>query len=380
MNRHLELLPLPARSPLAERHLQVLRFGRAGARPRAYLQASLHADETPAMLVLNHLAERLRLADRDGAVRGEVVVVPIANPIGLAQTVGGRLLGRYALDDAGNFNRHYPDLLEPSAERVAGRLGDDAATNVALVRAALVDSLAGIPAHDEVAVLRHTLLGLALEADFALDLHCDDEALVHLFLGTSLWPAARDLAARCGAAATLLADVSGGNPFDEAVGGPWWGLAARFPDRPLPPACLSATIELRGDRDVDEDMAATDADGLFRFLQGRGVLDGDPGPVPALRREAAPLAAAEFVRSPCVGVVCWHRAPGDEVRHGDLLCTVVDPAERDFSTARHAVHAGTDGLLFARRAQRMTAPGEVLAKIAGSTVLPERSRGPLLTS
>jgi predicted deacylase len=41
------------------RHLHVHRFGTPGAAPKAYIQASLHADETPAMLVAHHLLERL---------------------------------------------------------------------------------------------------------------------------------------------------------------------------------------------------------------------------------------------------------------------------------------------------------------------------------
>ena len=50
-----ERIVLPSMSPGTERSIDVLRFGVQGARPKAYLQASLHADEIPAMLVLNHL-------------------------------------------------------------------------------------------------------------------------------------------------------------------------------------------------------------------------------------------------------------------------------------------------------------------------------------
>ncbi len=372
-------MPLPGAGPLTRRSLQVLRFGDADARPKAYLQASVHADETPALLVLNHLAERLRVAAAEGLVEGQVVLVPIANPIGLSQTVNGALLGRFALDGSGNFNRHYPDLAEDTAQRLAGRLGADADANVAAVRAALAESLAALPCHGEVAGLRHTLLGLALDADIALDLHCDEEALLHVYLGTPLWPAGRDLAAWCGSHATLLAEVSGGNPFDEAVAGPWWSLAARFPDVPLPPACLSATVELRGDRDVDETRAGEDAEHLFRFLQGRGVIAGDAGEPPSLRADATPLEAVSFLRAPHAGIVCWQSEVGQRVRRGDLLGVLVDPAERDFDAARAPLRAGTDGLLFARRAVRMAAAGDVLVKIAGTEVLAERSRGPLLT-
>jgi len=41
---------------------------------------------------------------------GEVILVPVANPIGLAQRLDHKPMGRFELDSSENFNRHYPDL------------------------------------------------------------------------------------------------------------------------------------------------------------------------------------------------------------------------------------------------------------------------------
>ena len=43
---------LPAVGFGTERTLTAWRYGRAGARPKAYLQAAIHADEIPGMLVI----------------------------------------------------------------------------------------------------------------------------------------------------------------------------------------------------------------------------------------------------------------------------------------------------------------------------------------
>ena len=227
----------------------MLRFGAAGARPKAYLQAGLHADELPGMLVLARLAPMLAEAEARGELAGEVVLVPVANPIGLAQQAQGYLRGRYEANSSGNFNRGYADLAAPVAEAVAGRLGADAAKNVAAIRAAMGEVLAAAEARDEIGCLRLALLRLACDADFVLDLHADNEAVLHLYTGTPLWPGAADLAAELGARAVLLAEVSGGNPFDEACSGPWWALARRFPEAAIPPACLAvdggAAVEQR---------------------------------------------------------------------------------------------------------------------------------------
>ena len=59
----------------------------AGQRRKVHLQASLHADELPGMLVLHHLRPLLADAEAAGRIKGEIVLVPLANLIGLAQTL-----------------------------------------------------------------------------------------------------------------------------------------------------------------------------------------------------------------------------------------------------------------------------------------------------
>ena len=61
-------IPLGADRPGTQRTLLVHRYGDPDARPKAYLQAALHADETPALLVAHHLvaaARRRREKRRD---------------------------------------------------------------------------------------------------------------------------------------------------------------------------------------------------------------------------------------------------------------------------------------------------------------------------
>jgi len=374
-----ERIVLPHMSPGTERSIDVLRFGEPGARPKVYLQASLHADEIPAMLVLNHLTERLRQATRTGAMRGEVVVIPVANPVGLAQVVQGQSMGRFSLAGAGNFNRNFPDLATAIGDDIGARLGNDAAKNVSVVRAALADALNAITLLDEVAFLRHALLRLAYDADVALDLHCDSDGAMHLFLGTPLWPGAADLSAQLGSRATLLATISGGHPFDEAVGGPWWSLADRYPEHPIPLACLSATIEFRGKRDVDETLAASDADNVFRFLQRRGVVDGDPGPLPAALCDATPLEGVDMIRSPAAGILAYQKAPGDMVSAGEVVAVVIDPLGESFTSARTELKSRCEGVLYGRSEDRLTRPGKLVCRIAGKKPFPDRTGGSLLT-
>lgn len=377
MTKTVTHLPLAGANAGTRRSLVVHRYGTPGARPKAYIQAALHADEVPGMLVAHHLIRRLDEADRAGAVRGEIVVVPSANPIGLDQFIDERPLGRFDLGGAGNFNRHYPELSAAAARRLAGQLGDDAANNVRLIRAALVAALAEQRPVTEAAHLRHALLGLAIDSDIVLDLHCDDQAPVHVYLGTPLWPDAADLTAQLGAEVVLLAEVSGGEPFDEAASSPWWRLRDHLGKaKPIPAACLAATVELRGQADVEDDVAAKDADNLFRFLQRRGLVAGDPGPLPPALCAATPLAGVDMIRAPAAGIVAYRVKLGDRVRAGDIVADIIDPTAEDQEAARTPVRAATDGPVWSLHAHRYTRAGDLIAKVAGRE--PLSGKGSLL--
>jgi len=179
------------------------RFGRAGARPKAYLQAAIHANELPGTMALHHLMPLLAEADRSGRIKGEIVVVPIVNQIGLSQVVGDTHLGRYDFVGYNNFNRNWPDLAAEVAKRV-GALGRDAAVNVAQIRRTALAVLGSMRPSNELQALRVAVLRHSIDADTVLDLHCDREAVLHLFVSAKDWPGpAQLLAADLGARAAV---------------------------------------------------------------------------------------------------------------------------------------------------------------------------------
>ncbi|MEE4301446.1 MAG: succinylglutamate desuccinylase/aspartoacylase family protein [Pseudomonadales bacterium] len=368
-----ERIGLGAAGDAESASVRVLRFGTPGARPKAYLQAGLHAGELPGMLVLRELARRLAEAAARGALIGEVILVPMANPIGLAQRRFGVLQGRFEEVSGENFNRGWPDVTEAVVWRIDGSLVMDPASNVATIRSAISAEAAAIDAQRPVDRLRRGLFSLACDADLVLDLHADDEALVHLYTGPALWPRAEPLAAELDARAVLLCEASGGGPFDEACSAPWWALAPRFPGLPIPPACFAATVELRSNNEVEQRLVEDDAAALERFLRHEGVVAGEVRAAPRLLCEATQLTAMQQLRAPAEGVVIYRARLGDRVRRGEVVASLVDPLGDSVD-----VCAETEGVLFARHDQRYAWPGKVIGKIAGSEVLPERT-GNLLT-
>jgi predicted deacylase len=349
--------------PGSPHRLTVLSFGTPGSGRKAYLQAGLHADEFPGMLVLRILAGQLAEAEARGGIHGEILLVPQANPIGLAQTETSFLSGRIENGTGENFNRNYADLSDLGPLP----LGPDAESNVKTIRAAMSARLAAMQPEGALAQLRHRLLTLAHDADLVLDLHADNEAEPHMYVGPALWPAAEDIAAAIDARAVLLSEVSGGSPFDEACASPWWVLAANHPDLPIPPACVAATLELGSNDDVNPEHAAEQATTLLRMLQGRGYVEGSGGR-PRLSCQATALTAMAQLRSPVTGLVAYHRRLGDWVHKGDLVATVIDPLGEETELS-----AETDGRLFARHSQPYAWPGRVIGKIAGEVPLDSRT-------
>lgn len=361
---------LPGGAPGTSRQLTVLRWrGRAG--PRVYIQAALHGDEIPPLLVAHHLERLIDAALPQ--LRGEILLLPYANPFGLDQFVQGQQHGRFDLDSGQNFNRGFAELGDPLAEKVAERLGADPAANVAEIRAALRELLAGPLPPTPQKALRHALLRLAVDCDIVLDLHCENEACLHLYVNRAHWPQAADLAHALQAEMVLLADDSGGDCFDEACLRPYTTLAARFPQHPVPAACFATTVELRGERDVDDDTARIDAEGLMRFLRARGVFAGG-AELPTELPRATRLEALDLLEAPATGVLLWERPLGCEVAAGELLGWIVVPGE----PGRIALRARTAGLLLARRGQRFVRAGQVVCKVAGEAPLDWRRTGALM--
>jgi predicted deacylase len=178
---HTENIVLLATSPGLCHSVQVQRFGTRDATPKVYIQGALHADEVPAILVTQQLSQRLTQLEQEGAIVGEVVLVPFANPIGLAQHSLGQHQGRFDFRDGLNFNRGHADLVPAVVDALRDSLTPDATVNTRLIRSALKAAADVLPASSTTQDLKNQLLRLAVDADIVLDLHCDTDAVMHVY-------------------------------------------------------------------------------------------------------------------------------------------------------------------------------------------------------
>lgn len=369
---------LPQASPGTNRELVSIHFGDSASGKKAYIQAGLHADEAPGYLVAGRLVDLLDDAEHRGDIRGEIVIVPAANPIGFSQWGTDTVQGRFDNSDHVNFNRRFNDLAEEISKKIAGQLSSKAEENVSLIRACAQKVLLQREPQTETAYLKNLLLMLSHDADIVLDLHCDYQALVHIYTGVPLWPDGADLAAQMGAGAVMVAEDSGDTPFDEANSKFWWKLAARYPQHPIPAACFAATVELRGVLETEPHHTEIDAQNLFVFLQRRGFVAGDPPDLPPLLAEATPLEAVDYVASRGAGIISFLKNPGDVVAAGDVIARVYSPlgnlqtGEPNAEVGVRDIVCRSSGVLFARSVDRFARPGKIIAKVAGKIPLVEK--------
>lgn len=343
-------------------------FGGGG--PVVLIQAGLHADECPPLLVAARLTEKLTELESAGALTAEIRVITQANPIGGSQWLRGHHVGRIDLSSGRNFNRAMPTLASQTLNELSRRLTDNPERNRQVARTLWAEALSGYVVESPVDALQVVLQSRAVEADWVLDLHSDDEAEAHLYAFESSQDAACDLARRLNASTVLLDSPSDEASFDDAVVQFWAELNEAFPDAGFDQPVRAMTVELRGTRDVSEAQAALDSDALIAFLMSHGLIEGQP---PQATGEVAvhPLAGMDPVTSPDSGLLLWHTQLGDLFEAGTLIAELYRPDRP--SSAALGIRARVGGRLIAKRGHPWVRSGDVIAKVSGDTPLAWRT-------
>jgi predicted deacylase len=320
----IEHITLDSDTPGQEFSLRVFRFRSSGNGPTVYMQGAIHSQEIPGMVALDRLIPRLTAAENEARLNGDVTLIPLANPIGLAQGVFGQTLGRFDLNDRVNFNRSFPT-------KAAG-------------------NLTGKPAAER---LKATLLELAEKADVVLDLHCDDEGPVYLYVSERQLDEGRRLAQAM--QATVILTDAGDDPisFDLAVG-VRWATERRDGD-----TRFAATIELRGMMDVTPAFAEQDADGLYRYLVDIGTVIDELPAISPVDPIIGDVDAAQLIPTPVPGALLYDVDIGDWVKEGQRLAVVLSEP----GTVDHKILSPFDGQVMTRRDLRFVRRGDDVIKV-----------------
>lgn len=355
--------PLISPVPGTQRCIDSFHFGPQGCGKKVYIQSSLHADELPGMLVSWKLKQQLQELEQCGLLQGEIVLVPVANPIGQNQHLMDVHLGRYELENGHNFNRHYLDTYPEVRRSIEDTLTSDPCANQQIIRDAMKQALINQSVQTEYQSHHQALQLLSYDADVILDLHCDFEAILHTYSTYYSWPGIEPLARALGSEVNLLANDTGGEPFDCSVDMVWQRLHQEFGDK-IPQGCLGATIELRGQADVCDEDAEKDANAIIQYLHNLDIISGDTM-MPEHCAPSSDLAAVETLTAPTGGLLVLKAAPGDWLQAGDVFAEVINPITDQIEPIR----VTQAGRVYSRSNRRMATAGMLVGNVAGENVI-----------
>ena len=348
------------------------RIGPDNAEPKVYLQAAVHADEQPGILILHHLLRLLSDADAAGELKAQFVLMPMVNPLGMGDIEFGQHQGRYNRNSGVNHNRQWPDLYASIDTDMGDKLGQNAAENIITVRQAVRDWVENLPQITAQQQWRQAIMSEACDADYVFDVHCDDDALIHIFSIPQLAENMQQLADHTGAAATLLAEDSGGGSFDEIWPAIWLKLAREFPDKDIPLPVKSCTLEFRGQFDTFDALNHRDAKNLYGYFQGEGLITGSSTGDKGQAAAATDLRATEYLRADKAGLLVYCVELGERVKKGDKIADLLHLDGDEAFIGRTPILAGTDGLVLSRRTTKYVWRNATVAKIVGNENLDSR--------
>ena len=358
-------------SPAKITELIYYRVGPANPVKKVYLQAALHADEQPGILILHHLLTMLREADEEGLLNAQFVVFPMVNPLGMDNVAMQRHQGRYDAISGLNFNRAWPDVFNAADVDWTNNLTSDADANLVHIRQQLKSWVNQIPCQTVNEKWRQVILAESCDADYCFDLHCDDDALMHIYCIPQISENMHRLAQWTGSSATLLAEDSGGGSFDEVWPGFWLKLADEVGDAKTGQPVIACTLEYRSNFETFDNLNRNDAENLYGYFHEEGLISGSTKGMKKEVAEPIDLRAMEYIRVDKPGLMAYQCELGATVKKGDVIADLLLLDGDEAFIQRVPVKAGTDGVLFARETSKYVWAGKIVAKIAGKELLAE---------
>ncbi|MEO0536008.1 MAG: succinylglutamate desuccinylase/aspartoacylase family protein [Cyanobacteria bacterium P01_A01_bin.123] len=280
MQPEITIVPLMQMASGDRLSLQTYCFQGATPGKKVYIQANLHGAELAGNAVVYALIEFFSQLDA-AQLKGEVLLLPLCNPLGVNQRTHHFVSGRFNPYDGRDWNRIHWDYEKTGADIPAfakAHLKDSPEQIIHAFRQQIglafqreletLRSPAGVPIHQ---LYRTQLQALALDADYLVDLHSStNEGLTYLYYFDRRADSARTFGLDFG---TLL-DQYDGDAFDEAFIKPWLALEMAFEQlhHPLRLDIEAFTLELGTGMQIDADAVKRGIAGVQNYLVHKGML------------------------------------------------------------------------------------------------------------
>lgn len=306
--------------------LKTYKFESKKSKKKAYIQANLHGAEIVGNAVIYELLQFFSQLNSDD-INGEILLVPMCNPIGINQRNLFFSTGRFSPYDGNNWNRIFwdyshenvninnfiTDNLNLSKEQIQQNFSEKILTKFA-------DKLKSVNKNRGISFSEHyrnILHSLSLDANYIIDIHSSSvKAIDYLYCFDYRQKSANyflfDYA--------ILMNKYDGNAFDEAFLNPWLILEKKFSQagRNITFDVESWTLELGAGMKVNEESVNQGVKGIINYLAAKNILNLDVI-IPTKNTQFVLKNNIKSYYAPQGGIIRKRLSEGTKVTEGDIL-------------------------------------------------------------
>ncbi len=333
--------------------LQVYKF--IGDQPgkKVYIQSNLHGAEIVGNAVIQQLIDFLSSLDSN-AIRGEIWLVPVCNPLGTNQRSHFFSSGRFNSYDGQNWNRIFWDYEKNGAdltEFAKSQIDNDPevikANYRAKIQSAWKKELTKLQQPKSGTVsqqYRAKLQSLCLDADCVIDIHSSsNQAIDFLFCFASREESAQYFLIEYG----ILMTHYDGDAFDEAFFKPWLALEKELDrlGRKIKFDLESWTLELGSGMMMNPNSVAKGVAGIKNYLAYKKILNYSASletkPIKLVKRNAI-----NSYYAPRGGMIQNRLPLTTPVKKGDRIYQLLSFNKKKQLPEVIDIYTETDGLVF----------------------------------
>lgn len=265
--------------------------------PKIYLQANLHGSEVFGAVLLMLLIEKLK---KEKELKGSIVIVPVANPMGVNNTVYNSIAGRWNSISGKNWNRMFPSDIEWKDHKEEKEYFNE---QLAKQNISVEEKLAA------------TLRLLSTGADCVVDIHTTgSDNCPHLFTREDFSEDFELL----GAKVHLLSSKEVfDNTFEESHVYPFRNMLS---SSDIPRSC---TWEVHHDGTIDKNMLEERIEQLQNWIAG--VWGKSAKNVFGLKLKPKKFSSFENLKAPAAGYYVWTKKVGEDAAKGEEYAKVYLP-------------------------------------------------------
>jgi predicted deacylase len=309
--------------------------------PNVYIQANMHGAEVQGNAVIFQLLELLQQCD----LKGNITLVPYANPVACNHKNGEYTLGRFDPITGVNWNRMYhfdQSVIIPFAEKNLNASEKEIKEKfqqllVTEIEQKLKHNVWGLTTGQRIA---YQLQRLAHQADIVLDLHTGPISSKHLYCPEY----AKESAKYFDIEHTLLIPNDFDGAMDEATFCPWWSLQEAYQvlgrNFSMGQGAFkkeSFTVELGSQEQIDLEVAKQDAQSILSYLQFQDVINNQEYKPQKMTRYGCYIKDYKAFYSPMGGMVDYLAEFGKPLAAGQPLARILRMDNYGDSEALHYV-------------------------------------------